>query len=296
MRMPATCGAWSFCLRQFSLAERLSAVEALAHPFIKGEASTESFDPLVLKSLKSFTSANKFKNRILGNLVHTLNDEEVKKLEDEFKKLDLNGDGKVQISELSRLFSELKPQGVEEIMRTLDTDGDGELSIKEFHMAFVHRKVSYVSERMWKVFGDFDLNGDGKLDREEIGKALGGDLSKEEVNKIFDKVDRDKSGKVDYAEFIDAWYNVKVSPEPPKSLQKYPEMKESRTAEATASAEELGTTAAATDLGTTPAATEHLDVAPDAERATREIDEQKENDPKARVAGAAAVHSIALKK
>uniref|UniRef100_A0A7S4DHE6 EF-hand domain-containing protein n=1 Tax=Lotharella globosa TaxID=91324 RepID=A0A7S4DHE6_9EUKA len=115
---------------------------------------------------------------------------------------------------------------------------------------------------MWKVFEDLDLNGDGKLDKEEIGKALGADLSKEEVSKIFDKVDQDKSGKVDYAEFIDAWYNIKVSSEPPQQSQQ-PETKVKADEVPTTSAGELGEAAAA-------ASSE-----PNTVRATREIDEEK---------------------
>ena len=58
-----------------------------------------------------------------------------------------------------------------------------------------------------------DLNGDGVLTKEEVRKGyqdyFGRALSDEEIDKMFDKVDVDKSGEIDYSEFIVASMNEK---------------------------------------------------------------------------------------
>ena len=58
-----------------------------------------------------------------------------------------------------------------------------------------------------------DVNGDGKLCKDEIQagykKYFGRDLSNEEVDDMFSKVDIDKSGLIDYSEFVVASLNEK---------------------------------------------------------------------------------------
>ena len=58
-----------------------------------------------------------------------------------------------------------------------------------------------------------DLNGDGKLDKNEIQlgykEYYDKDLSDEEINEIFSKVDADGSGEIEYSEFVIATMNEK---------------------------------------------------------------------------------------
>lgn len=67
---------------------------------------------------------------------------------------------------------------------------------------------------MSKIFIAIDKNGDGKLSKEEIvdGYALyfGKHLNDEDVEQLFDSVDIDKSGYIDYSEFVVASMNEKT--------------------------------------------------------------------------------------
>jgi len=54
-------------------------------------------------------------------------------------------------------------------------------------------------------FREFDLNGDGTIDRAELDnvfKSMGKQFSKEELDRMISLVDKDQSGTLDYEEFV----------------------------------------------------------------------------------------------
>jgi len=64
-----------------------------------------------------------------------------------------------------------------------------------------------------KIFKAIDKNGDGKLSKEEILEGydlfFGKNLDKVDIEQMFDSVDIDKSGYIDYSEFVIASMNEK---------------------------------------------------------------------------------------
>merc|ERR1712083_403563 len=86
-------------------------------------------------------------------------------------------------------------------------------TMKQATFAFIASQLLSKTERdgLAKVFKAFDKNGDGKLSMQEVKDGYldhyGKIMSDEEVEQMFNAVDTDKSGFIDYSEFVVAAMN-----------------------------------------------------------------------------------------
>jgi len=93
------------------------------------------------------------------------------------------------------------------LMKTADVDGDGALSYSELLVTCVQRKVNAKEERLWNAFCKLDLNGDGRVTKDEIEQVLGTTDAKNMIT----EVDKNGDGSIDYEEFMDMWSNKQES-------------------------------------------------------------------------------------
>lgn len=186
-------------------AKRLTAEEALMHPWLTGEtASTTPLVSSVYENLKNFSANNKFKRDVLNLMCNSLSEDELKKLRETFKALDENGDGSITVAELQKGFAKagtsMTQQELEELMRHADIDGDGSISYQELMLASVQKKLSAKEERLWVAFCKVDLDHDGKVTAAEIEKVLGADY--DSAKAMIAEVDTNGDGTIDFDEFI----------------------------------------------------------------------------------------------
>merc|ERR1712083_1135459 len=86
-------------------------------------------------------------------------------------------------------------------------------TMQQATFAFIASQLLSKTERdgLAKVFKAFDKNGDGKLSMQEVKDGYldhyGKIMSDEEVEQMFNAVDTDKSGFIDYSEFVVAAMN-----------------------------------------------------------------------------------------
>jgi len=205
-------------LLNLDTARRITAAEALEHSWLKGTTATDTpIAASVLASLKTFNGNNKFKAAVLNVMTDFLGPTEIAQLRATFRALDENLDGRITAAELKKAMN--KPGGAElrgiseedlvRLMSVADADGDGALSYEELLHTALNRKLMAKEERLYEAFLRFDLNGDGRVTLDEIGRALG-DPSK--AKELIAEVDVDGDGTVSYDEFLLLWKTKEAPP------------------------------------------------------------------------------------
>ncbi|XP_027039843.1 mitochondrial adenyl nucleotide antiporter SLC25A25-like [Pocillopora verrucosa] len=125
-------------------------------------------------------------------------------VEDLFKKLDKNNDGRIDLNELAEGLKNLhgsryKAGQAQQIMNLGDQNLDGQMSFEEF--------VKYVTDhqkKLWIVFQSIDQDGSGCVDKTELKKAFEAvdvKVTDQEVDLLLKSMDKDKTLKVNWKEW-----------------------------------------------------------------------------------------------
>lgn len=148
---------------------------------------------------------------------------ELKELEKVFYTYDKDRSGAVSSSELQPMFASIgmsmKPYQIDAIVREYDLDNSGEIDLEEFlvmmiklmgkrvRIACINYK-EYLTDEMIeeyeKAFRHADMSGEGSLNCDEVRimlKNLGILMDKKQLQELFDEVDRDGSGQVEFDEY-----------------------------------------------------------------------------------------------
>eukprot|EP00090_Calanus_glacialis_P037994 TRINITY_DN6610_c0_g1_i4.p1 TRINITY_DN6610_c0_g1~~TRINITY_DN6610_c0_g1_i4.p1 ORF type:complete len:995 (-),score=266.92 TRINITY_DN6610_c0_g1_i4:2318-5302(-) len=132
-----------------------------------------------------------------------------------FRKLDFDNDGSITKTELSEGSIRFTPQEVEAIFALGDINDDGALDLEEF-IGVMYPSAATVAGRLRgqytdinsvkKAFAKIDLDGDGKVTKEEVAKT---DLfNNQEIDALFLLGDSNNDGEIDLEEFIGVLYPV----------------------------------------------------------------------------------------
>jgi calcium-dependent protein kinase len=85
---------------------RLTAEEALEHSWFTSALDNDTpLAPTFFAGLKEFTANSAFKQAVLGALSSSLSETDLEELQTAFKRMDLDGDGKITINELKTAMS-----------------------------------------------------------------------------------------------------------------------------------------------------------------------------------------------
>ena len=194
--------------------KRISAVEALEHPWITNLAPNAKLNKgvcqKVFSNLKTFQADQKLQEAAIAFITNQLvSKEETEELRKIFIELDANCDGVLSREEIEcglvkYYGGDKAKQETDAIFEKVDADQNGFISYDEFIRASIDKNKILTEEKLRAAFKLFDKNGDGTIEAKEIKEVLGKDLNNdnEEVwNNVVKEVDQNGDGEISYEEF-----------------------------------------------------------------------------------------------
>lgn len=215
-------------LLQIDSTKRLSAEQALSHPWIIKNESKELFNEIkttgqvarFIENLKTYKNKYILQETALAYLVH--NNPQMEEIENAcklFNQMDVNGDGKISKQELyaglSRHFpnNELLLKDCDEIFKNIDGDNNGYLEYEEFVRAAIDKSM-FLDEHFLKfAFRYFDKDNSGEITLEEIEEVFADSITTKgnynaQLKKILAEVDLNGDGIISFEEFATIMKNI----------------------------------------------------------------------------------------
>jgi len=217
--------------------KRLSAVDALKHPFISkrdqagrryitplGKLETDAMAKLevsdeMIKSLCDFSKASRFRRACMALISWSLTPDERGQVAHDFIELDLKRDGTIPFPELHDILSRRCKAGDKEaedivahlgsVIETDFSDRPGEtqlisqaLHFSDFLAAMIGSHLSMHEDHFVSMFRRFDKEKTGTITHSDLGKVLGREFGPDEIALIIYSVDPDGSGQISYNQFL----------------------------------------------------------------------------------------------
>jgi calcium-dependent protein kinase len=204
--------------------ERLSAVEALQHPWIQN-IDNKKINFLAIETLNAivtnlykYNAVQILQQASIAFIVHNLISRNMtKELRKCFIQFDTNGDGRLDKQELINGLKQVDThknleQEVDRVMNIIDVDGNGFIEYEEFLRASLDINKILTDDNVKIVFQLFDANNTGKITPMELKRVMdinAADVSDEVWAQIIDDIDLDKDGVISFFEFKEMLNKVK---------------------------------------------------------------------------------------
>ena len=141
----------------------------------------------------------------------------------EFLELDFDGDGTISTKELEtalyslRIKLKLTESDIHHTLQEIDKDGNGTIDLNEYYKymrgntgTHIRSKIIYRAlfqlSLVRKEFQIYDLDGSGYITKDELLQVIhlrtGDHISDQEGQHLFEDIDLNKDGKINYEEFV----------------------------------------------------------------------------------------------
>mmetsp|Transcript_132446 Transcript_132446/g.313996 ORF Transcript_132446/g.313996 Transcript_132446/m.313996 type:complete len:577 (-) Transcript_132446:95-1825(-) len=222
------------CLQKVPMA-RPSAAACLKHRWIERLAEKEDgpVSALQIDGLAAFGRMHKMKKAVVTVIAAQMSEERIDQLRNMFMSMDRNGDGTLTVAEVKDALDKAHldiPSNIEQLLYEADTDGSGVIDYTEFLAATLDKKVYVQEDIVWNAFKKFDLDNNGSIDFKELEQVIGDvDVAQamnlkdsESINniqQIFQQVDQNHDGKIDFEEFVELALELGIAPLEPEAIK-----------------------------------------------------------------------------
>ena len=195
--------------------QRLTAIQALSHPWFKITDSNILYDNVpknaVIKCIKNILTYNikyKLEELFLAYIIHNIpREKEAKSAIKLFKLVNENGDGKLKKNELKNTLLKfvtekfLEKYDYDGIFSMMDGDNKGYINYEEFLRAALDRKQILTDDILSYAFNYFDSDGCGYIKKKKIRAIFGNKIDNNTFQSIFSEINLAKDGKISFADF-----------------------------------------------------------------------------------------------
>jgi len=193
---------------EVDVSKRLTAIEGLEHPWLKNKfrGRVAHIRDETVERLVNFSQDHNLRRAAMLAVAFHIDGEDVKLLMDLFRGLDLNGDGLLTTDEFSTGVRSLGVDAelLQRMMRCLDADNSGVIDFTEFLAATLEKPMFIENHAvMLRAFRSFDQDDSGGLTAEEVAETIDMEGPEQfmEMQRIFEEVDTNRDGVMDYGEF-----------------------------------------------------------------------------------------------
>ena len=133
--------------------------------------------------------------------------EEIKKLKEEFDKIDVNKDGEISKEELIKCLETIYPSQeakikANNIFKEIDFNNDGSINFSEFLTVNLQKEKLLNEETLDKAFRMFDIDGNGYITIDELKKAMPLEITtRAGWRNLVSEVDKDGDYQISFKEF-----------------------------------------------------------------------------------------------
>ena len=194
--------------------KRLTANEALQHPWFRKTNSNILYYNIpkyeilqCIQNLLSYNIKSKFEELVLAYIVHNMpKQKETKTAIKLFKLVNTKGDGKLQKDELKKTLlnfvSEEYLKDFDKTFNLLDGENHGYIEYGEFLRAALDKKKILKEDNLKYAFNFFDKENNGYITKDKMKSFfINPNLDEQLCSHIFDEIDTNKDGKIDFQEF-----------------------------------------------------------------------------------------------
>jgi len=196
-------------------ADRCTAAEALQHEWmrVRATASVDEQATIMLKNLRGFNAAGRFKKLALQAIARQCDDKLINDMRAVFNKLDTDHDGQLSLEELRTGLEDASlpdlVQDVDHLFADIDVDGSGAIDYSEFLAAAIDLGQCTRADMCWQAFCVFDRDGDERISRSDLELLLNREkatclpfLSESTIARILDEADQNGDDQVSFDEFM----------------------------------------------------------------------------------------------
>ena len=197
-------------LLSYNPEKRPSAEEALNNKWLLSTVNrgNKKLSEYIISNLIKFRSTVGLQKATVSFLANQISiNEEIKKLKEEFDKIDVNKDGEISKSELIKCLEVLYPSQeaiyrANQIFKEIDFNNDGTINFSEFLTVNIKKEKLLNEETLDNAFKMFDIDGNGYITIDELKKTMPLEItSKSGWKELVSEVDKDGDYQISFKEF-----------------------------------------------------------------------------------------------